>query len=78
MALTDLDIDRRRAAKRFNEGLKLLANTLNTAGLTMLVSGVAIPSLRPDASAAPWAWFPAAIVLHIAAQIVVACLRSED
>ena len=78
MQLTEQDIRRRRDAKRFNEHLKLAANTLNSGGLLILVGAVGIPSLRPEATQIPWVWFPTAVAIHIGAQFVLNFLVSED
>lgn len=74
------DISRRRAAKRFNERLKLLATFFNNTGIATLVGGLVLPLLN---GAIPTRYQIAAIltvaaVSHISAQLLLSFFRSED
>ncbi|HEX8446271.1 MAG TPA: hypothetical protein VF649_06620 [Sphingomonas sp.] len=78
----DLDIRRRRAAKRFNERLKLLANFLNTVGAACLLTILVVPFATADVVREPVlrALFGTGIaaVLHISAQLVLFAWKSEE
>lgn len=74
------DIARRRAAKPFNERVKLIAAFLNNAGIAILVGALVIPylggSLRLDTLHPLWLLVPAG--LHLAGQVALTFLKSED
>jgi hypothetical protein len=74
------DRDRRRAAKRFNERVKLLATFLNNSGIATLVGGYVLPRfsgghLETGQALAAFAFSAAA---HMMAQLALTLLRSED
>ena len=80
--MTDPDAaNRRLAAKRHNEGIKLLANafhslSLGVAGAALILPGVTSPAklLEP----APFIWLLVAVALHLIEQGVLRLLRSEE
>jgi hypothetical protein len=72
---------RRLAAKRSNERIKLVANAFHTlslgvVGAALIIPGVASPAklLEP----APFVWLFVAFSLHSVAQAVLQLLRSKD
>lgn len=72
---------RKLAAKRANERVKLLANTLNAlaigvAGAGLIVPIVGEPTALFDAKRPAWLLFAA--ILHVCAQGALGLLRSED
>lgn len=74
------DIGRRRAAKRFNERLKLLATFFNNTGIATLVGGLVLPLAN---GAIPSGLqvvgiLTVAFVAHTLAQLWLAFFRSED
>ena len=74
------DIARRRAAKRFNERLKLFATFLNNSGIAIFVGAFVLPlatggGLTRDQALAISA---GAVVAHIVAQLSLTLFRSED
>ena len=71
MALSPEDIARRRAAKRFNERLKLFASFLNNSGIAIFVGGFVLPlttggGLTRDRALAISI---SAVIAHIVAQL---------
>ena len=74
------DIARRRASKRFNERLKLLATFFNNTGIATLVGGYVLPFLggagpTSRQTLSIWGY---AFAAHILAQVALTLLRSED
>ena len=74
------DVARRLASKRFNERVKLVATFANNSGIALLVGGLLIPYLggRPLLETMHPLWVFAPIGLHMAGQVVLTSLRSED
>ena len=76
--------ERKLAAKRFNERVKLFATTANTVGLGILAAATIIPTFGQapgTPSPAPHSWWtgPAAfLVLFSVALAAYRFLRSED
>ena len=78
--MTEEDRARRRANKRYNERVKLLAAFLSNIGVATLVGAVVLPMANDPArrlDPAP-VWLAATLALHILAQGVLTLLRSED
>ncbi len=74
------DVARRRAAKRFNERLKLFATFLNNSGIATFVGGVVLP-FAADAGlprARAVGIFCSALPAHMLAQMSLSSFRSED
>ena len=74
------DVHRRRANKRFNERVKLLATLFNNTGIATLVGGFLLPIFngsRMDAGQA-LVIFGFAAVAHMIGQIGLTLYRSED
>jgi hypothetical protein len=69
---------RKLAAKRFNENLKLLANSVNTAAMTILGAALILTSINGLSAPANWGWLTAAASLHLVAQVLMRGLKSED
>ncbi|MDR4306923.1 hypothetical protein IHQ68_09865 [Chelatococcus sambhunathii] len=76
--LTPEDFERRLRAKRANERLKLLATTMNTLGMTVVGVAVLVPVVAGAAGLLSLIWIVIAVVLHLAAQVALGSLRSED
>lgn len=75
------DTDRRRLAKRFNEQVKLAANLLNNLAVGTTVGAILVPiaSDRPLSAHVYEIWIPAAVALHLSAQVAIRLLlKSED
>ena len=74
------DVARRRAAKRFNERLKLAAAFLNNSGIAILVGGFVLPLANaPEAfGILRWLWFLVPLLLHVTGQLVLSLMKSED
>lgn len=75
------DVARRRAAKRFNEHLKLGAAFLNNSGIATLVGGFVLPLLGEASGfrrGIDGLWLLVPLVLHGAGQAALTFLRSED
>lgn len=76
--------ERKLAAKRFNERVKLFATTANAVGLGILAAATIIPNFGQapgSLSSAPHSWWtgPAAfLVLFFVALAAYRFLRSED
>jgi hypothetical protein len=80
MGLASDDVARRRAAKRFNERVKLTATFLNNSGIATLVGAFVLPAVQ-DAQRlgwVQWASVAGALALHLMAQLVLTLFRSED
>ncbi|MCJ2011807.1 hypothetical protein [Methylobacterium sp. J-076] len=86
MTARERSAERKVAAKRFNERVKLFATTANTIGLGILAASTIIPNFgQPSGGAAqspathPWWTGPAAfLVLFSVALAAYRFLRSED
>jgi hypothetical protein len=83
MSLSANDIARRRAAKRFNERVKLLATFLNNSSIATFVGGYVLPYLSGGSPAAlGWGnsvWVLGyVVVLHGVGQLTLTLYRSED
>ena len=83
VSLSDGDIARRRAAKRFNERVKLLATFLNNSSIATFVGGYVLPYLSASSPAAlGWSnplWVLVyVVVLHGLGQLTLTLYRSED
>lgn len=79
--MTPEDIERRRDARRNNEGVKLLATLLNNLAIGTFIAGVLTPSIagRPLPVLGDAALVFVAVCLHIGAQIALRrLLKSED
>lgn len=77
----DPDAQRRLSAKRTNERIKLVYSTLNAFAIGIVIAGVIVPGVSSPASLIELPrliWFSVAGALHIAAQVFVGTLRSED
>jgi len=61
------DLDRRRAAKRFNERLQLLAAFLNNSGIATLLGGLVLPSFsdKPPSLSGSIAALALALAAHM-------------
>lgn len=75
--------ERKVAAKRFNERVKLFATTANTIGLGILAAATIIPNFgqAPSGATAPHSWWtgPAAfLILFLVALAAYRFLRSEE
>ncbi len=78
--------ERKVAAKRFNERVKLFATTANTIGLGILAAATIVPNfgqqpaaVSPSPSPHPWWTGPAAfLVLFLVALTAYRFLRSEE
>lgn len=68
---------RKLAAKRVNENLKLLANSINTAALTILGAALILPMVN-GLMPGHWTWIGIAGGLHLCAQAVLRWLKSEE
>lgn len=75
------DQERRLAAKRNNERVKLIATSLNAIALAILGAAFLVPALANPAvllSAGPWILVSVALTLHLSAHAVLRFLRSEE
>lgn len=75
------DQDRRLAAKRNNERVKLLANAVNATALAVLGAAFVIPALTNPISLlspGPWLLLLLAVAIHSTAHAVFSLLRSEE
>ena len=74
------DQERRLAAKRSDERVKLAATSLNAIGLAVLGTAFVIPAINNPSSLlspSPWLLFLLAILIHSLAQGVFRLLRTE-
>jgi hypothetical protein len=73
-------LDRKLAAKRINERLKLLANLLNSLAIGVIGAGVIVPGVRDPTHVTlqTLTWIAIGLALHLVGQIVFAFMRSED
>lgn len=74
--MNEEDRERRLAAKGINERLKLLSSFFSNGGLALIGGGVAVPWITQRA--AHPLWFLAGLCLHIAGQVVLLFLQSEE
>ena len=74
------DQQRRLAAKRTNEAIRLSANLLNNLSVGVLVGGLVAPNAAGRALDPLWyvSLITASIALHLCGRIVLRNLRSED
>lgn len=75
------DRERRLAAKRNNERVKLIATSLNAIALAVFGAAFVVPAIANPAvllSAGPWILMSAALALHLGAHAVLRFLRSEE
>lgn len=75
------DQERRLAAKRNNERVKLLANAVNAAALAVLGAAFIIPAVNNPASLlapGPWLLLLLAVAIHASAHAVFGLFRSEE
>ena len=76
------DSARRRAAKLFNERLKLMATFFNGIGVASLVAAIVTPYLNGESRLLTWStaviglFF--AVVLHLLGQFVLTYWKSEE
>ena len=75
--------ERKLAAKRYNERVKLTAGAVNALGLALIISGMVFPVVRAGApevlgSLFTWIWVFGGIALHLIAHAVLGLLKSED
>ena len=74
----DEEAKRKLQAKRLNEHIKLLATTLNAAGLVVFGAGVLQPILaEPLGVAVNWHWVGLSAILHLLAQTALRFIRLE-
>ena len=78
-------LNRKLAANRINERLKLLANLLNSLAIGVIGAGVIVPGVRDPTHVTlqtlTWqtlTWIAIGLVLHLVGQMVFAFMRSED
>jgi Cu/Ag efflux pump CusA len=74
-------IQRKLAARRINERLKLLAQTINALGLGLAGAAIIVPLVSAPETLLSWRtaiWIMIAISLHLSAQVAFTFLRSED
>ena len=73
------DVARRRAAKRFNERLKLFGTFLNNTGIATLAGGLVLPLTTGSSLVGDRALgvLSAAVITHMFAQLWLTFLRSE-
>ena len=69
--------ERKLAARRANERVKLASGFLNTLGLAILGAAFVLPGIT-GAGGIRWIWIPVGIGLHPVAQAVMRFLKSED
>lgn len=71
------DTERKLAAKRTNERVKMLAGTLNALAIGILGAAFVVPGVT-SLENVRWIWIPAALVLHLMAYVAYRFLKSED
>jgi hypothetical protein len=74
--MTPEDRDRRLAAKRNNERVKLAASALNALSIGTAGAAFVLPAIT--AQGVHWVWLPAALALHFCGQAVFRFMKSED
>jgi hypothetical protein len=73
--------ERKLAAKRFNERLKLFVTALNGIAVALVGAGLLVPAIgHPEALMNQWLglWFLIPIGFHALAQHLIGFLRSEE
>ena len=73
--------ERRLAAKRNNERVKLIATSLNAIALAIFGAAFVVPALANPAalqSSSPWILVRVALALHPGVHAVLRFLRSEE
>lgn len=78
MSLADKDRQRRLAAKRINERIKLLVSTVNAVALTAFGAAFVLPTVNGAMGSLSVIWIPGAVALHLVAHGLFQFLRSED
>lgn len=79
--MTPGERERRRRAKRFDEGVKLAATLLNNAAVGTIIAGLLTPFVagRPSPASVNLAFLTVIVILHLTAQVVLRLLlKSED
>jgi hypothetical protein len=74
--MTPEDRERRLAAKRNNERVKLAAGALNALSIATAGAAFVIPAIVGQGI--QWIWLPASAALHLCAQAVFQFMKSED
>ena len=75
------DQERRLAAKRKDERVKLIATSLNAVALAVFGAAFLVPAVANPAvllSSGPWILMLTALALHFGAHAVLQFLRSEE
>ena len=75
------DQERRLAAKRSNERVKLFATTLNATALAVFGTAYVLPAINNPSSLrspGPWLLLLLAILTHLRAHVVFEMLGSEE
>lgn len=70
--------ERRLAAKRSNERLKLAVTSINAVALTVLGGALVLPGIAGASLQGTLPWIPLAILLHFFAQYLLRFLKGED
>ena len=84
MSETDPDGERTRrklAARRNNERVRLLAQTINALAIGLVGAAILVPLVSAPETLLSWrtvAWIIMAVSLHLLAQGIFVLLRSED
>lgn len=73
----------KRAAKRFNESVKLTANSLNALALAVIGAAVIIPLIRDNelgsgSNPSQIYWVIGALMAHVLAHAILGLMKSED
>jgi hypothetical protein len=71
-------VDRKLAARRMNERIRLLVSSLNTVGLTTFGAAFILPRVNDQAISPSVGWILVAIGLHLTAEGLFQFLRSEE
>jgi hypothetical protein len=72
------DADRRLAAKRLNEHLRLLVTSLNALALTMFGAAFILPSVSGTPEDPLLFWILTAAGLHFLAHSLIRIMKSEE
>lgn len=70
-------------AKRYNERVKLVTNSVNTLALAFVISGAVFPIVRAGQTAAigakfTWVWIISGLILHLMGHLLLGLLKSEE
>lgn len=76
-------MDPKLEAKHFNEQMKLLATTMNSLAIALLIAGVVFPIARLGQAFDPFgpeqfSWVLGALALHFVAHFCVIHMKSEE